>query len=152
MNDSNYVASCTPMSPPVWDLEYFVRSIFVAQSVPLGFKGLITVTLLGIYLTTFSSPPLFNLSNGAQECSLTNSPPVSALQRKEWLLSMFPTERSVDRNMPELLFQLFKLCRTSCDILYGMQPLSRGNPTTRLSNHQPLVCIKISARQKTAPC
>jgi hypothetical protein len=32
-NDLNYVASCTPMSPPVWDLEYFDRLIFVAQSV-----------------------------------------------------------------------------------------------------------------------
>jgi len=32
-NDSNYVASCTPTSPPVWDLEYFDRLIFVAQSV-----------------------------------------------------------------------------------------------------------------------
>jgi hypothetical protein len=32
-NDSNYVASCTPTSPQVRDLEYFDRLIFVAQSV-----------------------------------------------------------------------------------------------------------------------
>jgi hypothetical protein len=35
MNESNYVTSCTPMSPLVWDLEYFDRLIFVAQSVRL---------------------------------------------------------------------------------------------------------------------
>jgi hypothetical protein len=33
-NDLNYVANCTPMSPLLWDLEYFYRLIFVAQSVP----------------------------------------------------------------------------------------------------------------------
>jgi hypothetical protein len=33
-NDSIYVASCKPTSPPVWDLEYFDRLIFVAQGVP----------------------------------------------------------------------------------------------------------------------
>jgi hypothetical protein len=32
-NGSNYFASCTPTSPPVWDLEYFDRLIFVAQCV-----------------------------------------------------------------------------------------------------------------------
>jgi len=32
-NDSNYVANCTPTSPPLWDLEYFDRLIFVAQNV-----------------------------------------------------------------------------------------------------------------------
>jgi hypothetical protein len=32
-NDSNYVANCTPTSPPLWDLEYFDSLIFVAQSV-----------------------------------------------------------------------------------------------------------------------
>jgi hypothetical protein len=32
-NDSNYAASFTSMSPPVRDLEYFDRLIFVAQSV-----------------------------------------------------------------------------------------------------------------------
>jgi hypothetical protein len=36
MNDFNYVASCTPTSPPEWDLllEYFDRLIFVVQGVP----------------------------------------------------------------------------------------------------------------------
>jgi hypothetical protein len=32
-NDSNNVASCMPTSPPVWDLEYIDRLIFVAKSV-----------------------------------------------------------------------------------------------------------------------
>jgi hypothetical protein len=33
MNNSNYVASCTPKSFLVWNLKYFDRLIFVAQSV-----------------------------------------------------------------------------------------------------------------------
>jgi hypothetical protein len=32
-NDSNYAASCTLASLPVWDLEDFKRLIFVVQSV-----------------------------------------------------------------------------------------------------------------------
>jgi hypothetical protein len=33
-NNSNYDASCTLTSLPVWDLENFKRLIFVVQSVP----------------------------------------------------------------------------------------------------------------------
>jgi hypothetical protein len=35
-NDSNYDASCTLTSLPVWDLENFKSLIFVVQSVQLG--------------------------------------------------------------------------------------------------------------------
>jgi hypothetical protein len=37
-NDLNYVASCTPTSPPVSDLEYFDSLIFVVQSVQLFYQ------------------------------------------------------------------------------------------------------------------